>query len=152
MSLIDILHPDCIKVPLTGLDKRACLGELVDLLAMCGKVPDPNALKEAVWTREQVRTTGIGLGVGIPHGKLPGLTSLLMAIGKPETPLEYGSIDGKPVQMIILLASPPERNNEHIQTLAAISKLMLMEEFRRRFLGAASAAEIYDMLKEQEGR
>lgn len=150
MNLLEILSSDCIKAPLESTEKRAVIDELVDVLANCGRVPDPDSLKQAVWTREQTRTTGIGHGLAIPHGKCQGLTSLAMAIGKPSEALDFEAIDGRPVHLVVLLASPPDRTSDHIQALARISRLMTMEEFRERIYAATSGEEIWELLREQE--
>jgi fructose-specific phosphotransferase system IIA component len=150
MNLLDILSPDCVKVPLDARDKRGAIEELVDLLATAGKVNDPAALKQAVWTRETTRTTGIGHALAIPHGKSEGVSDLAMAIGKPAEPLDFQSIDNKPVRLVVLLASPLDRTSDHIQALARISRLLTVEEFRTRMYEAESGDSIYDMLREQE--
>lgn len=151
MNLASIVSENCVKVPLEADGKRAAIDELVDLLVADGRAADGEPLKEAVWTREQTRTTGIGHGLAIPHGKCSGLSSLAMAIGKPAVPMDFEAIDGKPVQLIVLLASPPDRTSDHIQALARISRLMTMEAFRERIYAAETAADVYALLKEQEG-
>ena len=151
MKLLDIVTPDCIKAPLAAENKQAAIYELIDVLAKAGRVLDPAALREAVWQREQIRTTGIGAGLAIPHGKSPGVASLAIAIGKPARPMDFQAIDNKPVRLIILLASPPDKTSDHIQALAHISRLMTMEDFRERMYAAQTAAEIYNLLKQQEG-
>ena len=93
MRLTDILQPDCVKVPLEGDSKQACIYELIDLLVDHTEVQDADALKQAVWQRELTRTTGIGHGIGIPHGKAACCDELRMAIGRPAEPLEFGAID-----------------------------------------------------------
>lgn len=150
MNLLEILKSDCIRAPLVSRDKRGVIDELVDVLAASGAVDDPVALKEAVWTREQTRTTGIGHGLAIPHGKSAGMGSLAMAIGKPSQPLDFEAIDGQPVQLVVLLASPPDRTSDHIQALARVSRLMTLEHFRERIYAAETAEEIWGLLKEQE--
>lgn len=115
MNLLDLLSPECIRAPLVATDKRGVIDELVDLLVAAGRVSEGDSLKNAVWSREQTRTTGIGHGLAIPHGKCPGLNGLAMAIGKPAEPLEFQAIDGRPVRLIVLLASPPDRTGDHIQ-------------------------------------
>ena len=152
MNLLDILTPQCIKAPLVSDEKKAVIDELVELLASLGKVSDAAALKEAVWTREQTRTTGIGHGLAIPHGKSGGLASLAMAIGKPRQPMDFQAVDRQPVQLVVLLASPPDRTSDHIQALARISRLMTMDEFRSRIYAAESAGEIFELLKTQESK
>jgi len=150
MKLTDILTPECIEVPLQATTKQAAIYELVDALTAAGHVKDPAALKDAVWTREQTRTTGIGHGLAIPHGKCGCVDSLAIAIGKPAQPLDFQAIDNKPVKLIILLASPLNATSDHIQALAHISRLMTVEEFRQKIYQASSAQEIFDLIKAQE--
>ena len=152
MNLLDILTPQSIKAPLAATDKKGVIDELVDLLALNQKVSDAAALKDAVWTREQTRTTGIGHGLAIPHGKSPGLSSLAMAIGKPRVPMDFQAIDAQPVRLIVLLASPPDRTSDHIQALARISRLMTMDDFRNKIYAAQTPGEIYELLKSQESK
>ncbi|NUQ68731.1 MAG: PTS sugar transporter subunit IIA [Phycisphaerales bacterium] len=150
MNLLDILTIDCIRAPLVASDKKGVIDELVDVLNVAGRVHDARALKDAVWTREQTRTTGIGHGLAIPHGKCAGMPSLAMAIGKPSAPMDFEAIDGQPVRLVVLLASPPDRTSDHIQALARISRLMTMDAFRERIYGATNAAEIYEVLQSQQ--
>ena len=150
MNLLDILTRECIKAPLDATDKKGVIDELVDLLASAGKVDDPASLKDAVWTREQARTTGIGHGLAIPHGKSESVTGVAMAIGKPAQPIDFAAIDGKPVRLVVLLASPPDRTSDHIQALARISRLMTMEAFRDQIYEAKSGDQVFDLLQTQE--
>ncbi|MCA9289003.1 MAG: PTS sugar transporter subunit IIA, partial [Phycisphaerales bacterium] len=99
MNLVDILTIECVKVPLESKDKRGVIEELVDLLASAGQVASPQTLRDAVWSREQTRTTGIGHGLAIPHGKCSGLKDLAMAIGKPAGPLDFEALDSQPVRL-----------------------------------------------------
>lgn len=145
-SLLEILKPDCVKAPLASSDKKGAIFELCDVLAGTGRITDAQALKDAVWTREQTRTTGIGHGLAIPHGKCPGVANLAMAIGRPANPVEFAAIDGKPVRLIILLASPPDRTSDHIQALARVSRLMMMEDVREKIYASQTGQEIYDLL------
>jgi fructose-specific phosphotransferase system IIA component len=150
MNLLDILSPECIRSPLTATDKKGVIDELVDCLAAAGRVRDAKALKDAVWTRELTRTTGIGHGLAIPHGKCPGMTSVAMAVGRPADPMDFEAIDGQPVRLVVLLASPPDKTSDHIQALARISRLMTMNDFREKIYSAKSAPEIYELLKSQD--
>ncbi|MCA3006637.1 MAG: PTS sugar transporter subunit IIA [Planctomycetaceae bacterium] len=152
MNLLDIVQLEAIRAPLKATDKKGAIDELVDALAASGRVTDATALKDAVWAREQTRTTGIGHGLAIPHGKCAGVAGLAMAIGKPAEAIEFQAIDGRPVKLIMLLASPPDRTSDHIQALARVSRLMQMDEFREQIYAAGSPSEIYQLLKVQEGR
>lgn len=150
MRLTEILQPDCVKVPLQSQDKEAAIYELVDLLADKTTISDPEGLKKAVWQRETTRTTGIGHGIGIPHGKADGVDRLRMAIGLPPQPLEFGAIDKRPVDLIILLASPVDQTGPHIQALARISRLLTDEHFRNTLKKSKSAEELYELIVQHE--
>ncbi|HLL90188.1 MAG TPA: PTS sugar transporter subunit IIA, partial [Tepidisphaeraceae bacterium] len=100
--------------------------------------------------RESTRTTGIGNGLAIPHGKCPGTSQLAMAIGRPEKPIDFQSIDGKPVQLIWLLTSPPDKTGPHIHALARISRLMTIDKFRHALLSAKTPDEMFQIIVQQE--
>ncbi len=109
MRLTEILKPQNIKVPLEAKTKSDAIAELVNLLAGNGEVKDAKLVLDSVLDREATRTTGIGNGLAIPHGKCNGTDHLVMAIGRPATPIDFQSIDGRPVTLIWLLTSPPDQ-------------------------------------------
>lgn len=150
MRITEILDIPCVKVPLESTDKQGVIFELVDLLAAQTELDDPETLKQAVWSREQTRTTGIGHGVAIPHGKAPGCPALCMAVGVPAEPLEFGSIDGKPVKLVFLLASPTDQTGPHIQALASISRMLTDDNLREQMQNASSAEGLYQLIQEHE--
>ncbi|RLS66132.1 MAG: PTS sugar transporter subunit IIA [Planctomycetota bacterium] len=150
MRILELLSPSCVRVPLHSTQKQEILDELVDLLTENGLCPDAASVKRAVWERETQRSTGIGEGLAIPHGKCAALPGLVLAIGKPAQPIEFGSIDKKPVQLVILLVSPPDKKDEHIQALGKISKIMTSAEFRQRAYAAQSPMELYALFREAE--
>ena len=150
MRLLDILKIQHIKVPLAAKNKKDAIAELVQVLAEAKDVKDSQVLLNSVLEREATRTTGIGNGLAIPHGKCAGVDHLVVAIGKPETPIDFDSIDKRPVNLIVLLASPPDQTGPHIQALARISRLMNVEAFRQAMRTATSAQQIYDVVQTQE--
>ncbi|NJL30748.1 MAG: PTS sugar transporter subunit IIA [Phycisphaerales bacterium] len=152
MRLTDILRPDCLKVPLAATAKQQAIYELVDLLADNGVVADREDLRAMVWQRENTRTTGIGHGVAIPHGKSVGAKSLVLAIGKTATPIDFAAIDGKPVELIFLLVSPPDQTGPHIQALAGISRMLTDASFRASVRNAKSAEELYKLIVDHESK
>ncbi|MEX0744681.1 MAG: PTS sugar transporter subunit IIA [Phycisphaeraceae bacterium] len=152
MRLTDILHPDCVKVPLEASDKQAAIYALVDLLAETQGIGGADQLKEAVWQRETTRTTGIGHGIAIPHGKSAGVAELCMAIGRTAEPLEFKAIDGKPVDLILLLVSPQDQTGPHIQALAKISRMLTDDAFRSALKAAETGEEAYQLIVEHEAK
>lgn len=150
MQLTDILHPDCIKVPLEAKDKQAAIFELVGLLCDHTGIADRSALEEAVWQRELTRTTGIGHGVAIPHGKIEACRELVLAVGRAAEPIEFGAIDNRPVELIFLLVSPADQTGPHIQALASISRLLTAPDVRKTMSEAPSAEALYRLIRESE--
>jgi len=103
-----------------------------------------------VLDRETTRTTGIGNGLAIPHGKCDGTSNLAMAIGRPATPIDFQSIDGRPVTLIWLLTSPRDKTGPHIHALARISRLMTIDKFRQAMATAKTSQELFDAIIAQE--
>ena len=150
MRLTEILKPQNIKVPLEAKVKTDAIGELVQLLADNGELTDPKKVLDAVLDREATRTTGIGSGLAIPHGKCTGTDHLVMAIGRAGTPIDFQAIDGRPVDLIWLLSSPPDKTGPHIHALARISRLMTIPRFRQALSQAKTPQEIFDSIVQQE--
>ncbi len=146
MDLHKILTVDRVCVPLAATDKTGVITELVDLLNASGALTNRAAALDAVLRREAERTTGIGYGLAIPHGKSEGCARLVLAAGKPACPVDFQSLDGRPVTFVVLLVSPPDQTGVHIQALAKISRLMNMEDFRTAVDRATSAAELYQAI------
>src|SRR3954470_22805762 len=150
MCLTEILKPQNIKIPLEATTKSEAIGELVSLLAANAEVSDAKKVLDSVLERESTRTTGIGNGLAIPHGKCTGTDHLVMAIGRPKTPIDFQAIDGRPVNLIWLLTSPPDKTGPHIHALARISRLMTIDKFRQAIAAAGTPAEIYETIVKQE--
>ena len=150
MRLTEILKPRNIKLPLTATTKIDAITELVNLLADNGDVTDRKKALDAVLERESTRTTGIGSGVAIPHGKTTATGELNLCVGRAGTPIDFQSIDGKPVTLIWLLTSPPDKTGPHIHALARVSRLMTMDKFRQALANAKNAEEMYKVIAEQD--
>jgi fructose-specific phosphotransferase system IIA component len=150
MNLTQILRPSCVKVPLEGKDKRSVITELVNMLDANGLLLNKDIALQAVLAREQTKSTGIGSGIAIPHGKCAAVRELVMALGIADRAIDFDSVDGKPVSIVILLISPLDQTGPHIQALAKISRLMLDEAFRSKLQKAGSAEEVCELLSSKE--
>jgi fructose-specific phosphotransferase system IIA component len=150
MNLTQILQPACVKVPLEGKDKESVISELIDLLDANGLLLDKSAALEAVLMREQTRSTGIGSGIAIPHGKCKAVKELVMSVGVTAEPIDFASVDNKPVKIVIMLVSPVDQTGPHIQALAKISRFMLDGEFKSKLENSVSADEFYELLKNKD--
>ena len=150
MELSKQLTIDRIRVPLNATDKTAAITELVDVLSDTDGLIDRDVVLEAVLKREAERSTGIGYGLAIPHGKSDGCKKLVMAAGQPAEPIDFQSVDGRPVKFIVLLVSPPDQTGPHIQALAKISRLMNIEQFRTKIEDVTTAQELHDAITAAE--
>lgn len=152
MILTQILQLSCVKVPVESTDKKAVIKELVDLVDehTTGLILDKKTVLDAVLQREDARSTGIGSGIAIPHGKSMAVRELTMALGITSKPIEFGSVDGKGVKLVILLLSPTDQTGPHIQALAKISRLMLDNGFKENLERSSSAEDAYNLISNCE--
>lgn len=150
MQLTQICLPASVRVPLESQNKLDAIAELIDVLDTNGLLSDKAEASNAVFTREETRSTGIGSGIAIPHGKCKAVKELVMAVGITQNPIDFESIDNQPVNIIILLVSPLDKTGPHIQALAKISRLMLDDQFKSAFGQASTAEEAYSLLQKKE--
>ena len=122
MHLSDFLDFDAIKTGLPGGSKKALLQQLANLAALRLGL-DSAAIFASLSEREQLGSTGFGQGVAIPHGKVDGLKQIYCLFVRLSEPLDYKAIDGRPVDLVFLLLSPPEAGADHLKALAAISRV-----------------------------
>ena len=150
MDLVELLDRGCIKATLQADNKNDAIRELIDLLAENGALADPAAALQAVLEREKVRSTGIGQGIALPHGKYPHGRKPVIAIGLKPAGLDFDSIDGRPVDIMVLMVSPSNQVAQHIQALARISRFLSFDEFRKNLRKATTADEIHEVVKRKE--
>jgi len=148
--LTDLLNVQRIKVPLLADSKEEAIRELIDLLAANGDLSDAQGALDAVLDRERIRTTGIGNGLAIPHGKSNGVDRPMMALGRTAEPIGFDSIDDKPVQLIALLISPPEQTGPHIQVLARACRLLSFSDVQKALCNAATAEQMLQTIRRKE--
>ena len=146
MQFAEILDLTCVVVPLQARKKDQAISELITLLDNSGKITNSQVALQAVMDREAIRSTGIGQGFAIPHGKCNAVKKLVMAIGKLDEPIDFDSIDQKPVTLIALLVSPVDQTGPHIQALAKISRVMADKNIRQKIWDSQSAQQLYDLL------
>ncbi len=128
--------------------KADLLNKLIDHLGESGEVDDLQALRQAIFTREELMSTGIGLGIGVPHARISTVRRMIVAMAVNDQPLEdYESIDNQPVQIIFLVAGRPDQQSNYVRLLAAISHIVKDPENRQRLLSATSPDDIYAVIR-----
>src|SRR5881392_3018101 len=145
MQLADFLDFDAIKTGLPGGNKRSLLQQLANLAGHRLNV-DPAAILATVTEREQLGSTGFGQGVAIPHGKIDGLSQIYGMFARLSEPIDYKAIDGKPVDLVFLLLSPPDSGAEHLKALAAISRVTRHAPTLEKMRGARSRDALADVV------
>ena len=136
MRITDLLDPRSISLTATPKTKSEALDQLVDLMCASGKINDKEAYRKQVYAREEESTTGIGLGIGIPHGKCdavdkPGLAAMVVKNG-----VDFEALDDAPVTLLFLIAAPNTEDNVHLSVLSKLSvmKLLIRPMMKRRVL------------------
>ena len=124
MILLELLDASSIKIGLESTDKEECFEELIDLLVRAGRIADRERALDAICTREEMCTTGIGNGVGIPHGKDESITQITAAAGTSRGGIEFESKDEKPVHLVFLVLAEANNPGPHLQTLSEIATLL----------------------------
>jgi|SRR4051812_8251536 nitrogen PTS system EIIA component len=137
MQLSEFLDFDAIKTGLPGGNKRSLLQQLANVAAHRLGV-DSAAILASLNEREQLGSTGFGQGVGIPHGKIEGLSRIYGLFARLGEPIDYKAIDGRPVDLVFLLLSPPDSGAEHLKALAAISRVTRHAPTLEKMRGARS--------------
>ncbi len=150
MKISSLLHSDHILYDLEAGSKSSLIPKLVEPLRDdLGSECSEKVLK-AVLEREEVMSTGVGKGLAIPHAKLEAVEENIAVFARLKKPVEYGSIDGKPVEIVFLLVGPHDKASIHIKMLSRISRMMNNDQFRNQLLQASSAEEIKQLFEEEE--
>ena len=147
MQILDLITTNSIVVPLAAENKQQAIDLMVDHLGKTESLKDLDEIKHLVWARENQRSTGIGNGLAIPHGKCDSISKLMLVIGILDDPIDFDAVDDQPVKMIALLLSPTKQIAEHIQALGKISRLMNDGEFRNSAYCCQSSDELFELVR-----
>ena len=149
MKILDALPREAIIVDLKASDKKGVLEELVVPIAKIAGI-DHEQLVKVLMERERLGSTGIGEGIGIPHGKIRGLESLILGFGRSQKGVDFDSMDGMPAHIFFLLITPENSTGLHLKLLARISRILKNDPFKEKLLRATSRDEIYSIIEEEE--
>jgi nitrogen PTS system EIIA component len=152
MKITEFFGPDCVVADLKSADKRAVLSELAAPLSP--KLPGVagDKLLFVLLEREKLGSTGIGEGVAIPHGKLPGIPALVASFGRSVKGVDFEAIDGKPTHLFFALFAPENSAGIHLKALARISRLFKNPGLRQAILGASDGPAIYRLIAEEDAK
>lgn len=150
MKISELLRTNTISVDLKAKDKLDVINQLVDSLYNANLLNDKELYKKEVLRREELSSTGIGGGIGIPHGKTSAVKESALALGIFRDGVEFDSLDGEPVNIVFMIAAPESANNEHLETLSKLSILLMNDDFKNSLLNSKSAEEVFSLLDKYE--
>ena len=150
MKISDLLTEDLVVTHLEGNSKDDIINAIVEVVASSPKVLDKEKVRSAVFEREQIMSTGVGDGFAIPHGKTDAVSDIVGAFAVTSEPIDYESLDEKPVRLVFLLVSKANMVGPHIKLLSKISRLMNKADFRNKLLEVGSSKEVIEMFKQEE--
>jgi fructose-specific phosphotransferase system IIA component len=150
MKIGDILTEDMVLTNLEGSTKNEIIDAMIDLVGKSPKVMDKGKVRESIFEREEIMSTGVGNGFAIPHGKTDAVSDIVAAFAVTAEPIDYQSLDEKPVRLVFLLVGKDNMVGPHIKLLSRISRLMNKEEFRNQLIGMKTPREILETFKKEE--
>ncbi|MFQ6114611.1 MAG: PTS sugar transporter subunit IIA [bacterium] len=150
MRLKDILTEDRVRIPLENTEKEKIIQEMVELIDKSNKLRNKSQILKAVLDREAVMSTGVGDEVAIPHGKADGVEDIVAALGITKEPVDFKSLDDRPVRLVWLLVGPHDKTGPHLKALSRISRLMHKKEFRERLMRTRTPKEMIDAITSEE--
>lgn len=150
MNITDLIKKEFIIEELKSKTKKEVLLELSEVFLRGDVKVDCDAMVEVLQEREKLGSTGIGDGIAIPHGKLPGLENLVVSFGRAIEGIDFDSLDGKPVHIFFLLMAPENSAGQHLKALAKISRMLKEEVFRKELMEAKTSDEIYSLIDKKD--
>jgi nitrogen PTS system EIIA component len=149
MKILDVLDKDAILIDLKSKDKIGILNELVEPASRITGI-DQKQMVQVLMERERLGSTGIGGGIGIPHGKLKNLDKLVLGFGLSREGVDFESMDGRPTHIFFLLITPEHSTDLHLKLLARVSRLLKKEPLKEMMMKAKSAEEIVSIIGEDD--
>lgn len=150
LRLSDILDPACIRLGMEANDKTSALTALVDVLANSTRVRDLTEVRRVILEREKLMSTGIGQGIALPHGKTSGVESSVAALATLANPVDFDSIDDKPVSIVLMLVGTEGNVGMHLRLLSRISRMIGSEAFRTSLLNAKTSEAVMELFAAHE--
>lgn len=149
MKILDVLQRKAIIDDLQSQTKKGIIEELVVPVAQIAGV-NSQELVRVLMDRERLGSTGIGGGIGIPHGKLKDLDSLVLGFGLSRRGVNFESIDGKPTHIFFILVTPENSTGLHLKLLARISRILKNDPFKEKLKNAADGDEIFTIIEQED--
>jgi PTS system nitrogen regulatory IIA component len=147
MDLRDLITPEAVIPSLKVKNKKQALQELAQKAATLTGV-DGRQIFDTLLQRERLGSTGVGRGIAIPHGRLPGLKSIVSVFARLDEPIDFEALDEEPVDLIFLLLAPEQAGGDHLKALARISRLLREPASIEKLRASENRAALYSVLTE----
>ena len=152
MKIVEFLNDKAVSANLKATDKNGAIRELIDILAKAEGIRNKDEIVKTLLARESLGSTGIGLGIGIPHGKSNAVKRLVAAFGISKKGIDFDALDGEPVYIFFLLVAPEDSAGPHLKALARISRLLKDKYFRDFLKQLNDEKSIYKAIKDEDAK
>lgn len=150
MQLVDVLKENLVFLNFEAENKEQAIEKFILSLQKSGSIKEPEALKDALFEREKLGTTGVGGGIALPHARSSAIKDLTVAFFRSESGIDFKAIDDSPVHLIFMLLAPISSGGPYLKLLAKISRLLRGEDFKKSLLDAKDAAGIMQIIQEND--
>jgi len=136
-------------VDLKAKDKIGVLREIVEVLSTSDLVEDPQALLDAVIAREKIMSTGIGVGIAVPHVKIPSIKGFVIALGRTKEGIDFNALDGRAVHLVVMIGAPEHEQDKYLRILASVVAVFKNKDFLKTVLNATTPSEILNLFSQK---
>jgi nitrogen PTS system EIIA component len=148
MSIEHVFGPGTVVCDLHSTDKYDAIREVIHRAAAFREIPDARAFEEAVLSRERLQSTGLGHGVAVAHGRMPGITRIMIGLGLSRHGVSFDAPDRAPVHLLFVIASPAGVTLDYLQALSTLVRCVRRPSFRDALIGAPAAEVVEERIRE----
>jgi PTS system fructose-specific IIC component len=152
VKIRDLLNKDSIIIDLQARDKNDTIVQMAGFLAAINNLQDHDLIFRKILEREAEMSTGIGLGIAIPHARVETVDRVYMAAARSVKGVDFTAIDGQPVHLIFMIVSPVHASSDHMQVLSSLSRIMSYEDIRKKLLTVKKQEQFLDLLVKGENK
>lgn len=146
MQIAEYMSPELV-VFLNTQTRDETLNQMVEVIDQAGKIPDRTSFFNAIIEREKIVSTGIGMGIALPHAKLPFYDHFFIAIGILQKPVDWDALDGAPVRLVFMIGGPDDKQTEYLQILSHLTRAIKDEDRRKKLLNLQNTDAIVELFK-----
>lgn len=147
MEIADLLSPDAVLAHLKAANKKQVLQEMAHKAALLTRLPE-RRIFDTLMEREKLGSTGMGQGIAIPHGRVPGIHKMTGLFAQLDHPIDFDAMDDQPVDLVFLLLAPENAGADHLKALARVSRLLRNQSVCEKLRGAPQSATLFALLTE----